>query len=364
MKKIGIVTLSGYFNYGNRLQNYALEQILNKKGYYVETLWINPEQLQKISIKQKLKLLIKKNIVLFLFKKEGNFTGRRKYKNFKKFSIHHLNEKKHFNKSNDLPKRVADTFDYFIVGSDQVWNPFYTNSSNLYHLSFAPPQKRIAYAASFGISELPDDYKTVVQTYLPFFKNISIREEEGAKIIKELTGNDVPIVLDPTLLLNREEWETIAIAPKNKPVRDYLVTYFLGSISEEKQMYIEKMSQKYNLKVIELAKKSDKDFYDTDPSGFVDLIKDASLLLTDSFHGTVFSILFETPFIVFERENKHGSMRSRIDTLLRVTELESRNIENINNFDEVLNINFSYAKSQLESEKNKSLDYLEKALDI
>ncbi|WP_347862243.1 polysaccharide pyruvyl transferase family protein [Salimicrobium sp. PL1-032A] len=362
MKKIGVITLNGYFNYGNRLQNYALEQILNKNGCYVETIWIDSKKLMRSTINQRIRVFVKKNLIDPFYRWEEFLNDKKRLENFEMFSLKYLNEKRYLSKKNTFQESDINTFDYFIVGSDQVWNPHYTSNSELYLLSFVPPHKRIAYAPSFGISTIPSDYKKVIQTYLLNYKNISVREEEGSRIIKDLTGKNVPVVLDPTLLLSNKEWMSIAQPPTNKPKKNYIVTYFLGEVSDERQKYIDRVTEKYNYKIIKLANKHDE-FYQTDPGGFVDLIKDASLVLTDSFHGTVFSIIFERPFIVFERENKHGSMRSRIDTLLRITNLESRNVENLEMRDEVTNIDFRSAKNQLETEKTKSIDYLKNALE-
>lgn len=373
MGKVGIITLNGYFNYGNRLQNYALEQVLRNLGYEVETIIV--DLISNINSNRQKKFIEKikeKNI------KEVYFATQNKiqeyvYKNklkqqrtiiFKDFSKRFISETKISISDQDIPKVLKDRYDFFVTGSDQVWNPYYTGGSSLQFLTFAPINKRISYAASFGISEIPNQYINNYKRWLSEMEYLSVREETGAKIIKKLTGKDAKVHVDPTMLLTKEEWLSISEVPSHKPKKPYLLTYFLGDIPNKRKNKLKEIARKNDLEIVHLAQIKDRKPYLSGPSEFIDYINSASVFCTDSFHGAVFSILLNRPFIVFDREGKTPSMNSRIDTLLNKFKLESRKIENIKFNSQVFEIDYSHIPPILEVERNKSLDYLKKALNI
>lgn len=192
---------------------------------------------------------------------------------------------------------------------------------------------------------------------------LSVREDDGAKIIKELTGKDAPVLVDPTLLLTREKWLSIAKEASNKPKGKYLLTYFLGGIPDNYKKQIKNIVKENKLEVINLGDIREKETYITGPSEFIDYINNCSILCTDSFHGAVFSILLEKPFIVFERIGS-TSMYSRIDTLLNKFKLNYRKAENMTWGEDVFNIDFSHIPSILSSERKKAIDYLNDALNV
>ena len=168
---------------------------------------------------------------------------------------------------------------------------------------------------------------------------------------------------DPTLLLTKEKWLSIAKEASNKPKDKYLLTYFLGGIPTQYKKEIKKTAKENNLEIINLGDIKEKDTYQTGPSEFIDYINNCSVMFTDSFHGTVFSILFEKPFVVFQRKGG-TSMYSRIDTLLNKFKLNSRKVENISWDDDLFSVDFSHVPQILEAERKKSLDYLKDALEI
>lgn len=367
MNKIGIVTLNGYYNYGNRLQNYALQEVLKSYNYDVETIWIDKNKLsiKQPFYKQVVKAVIKPKVILkkiknktFPYKKKDQRVER-----FKQFSNKYINETTYSISEHNMPKELLNDFEYFVVGSDQVWNPFYIRGSSLFFLSFVPKRKRISYAASFGISNIPENHVENYKKWISSMEHISVREQEGAEIVKQLTQRTPSVVVDPTILLSKEDWLIISESAKNKPKKDILLTYFLGEIPNEVQSKIKKYKKKYKLKVVNLADSKQKKYYLTDPSEFLDYIYSAKLFFTDSFHGAVFSILFETPFIVTNRKSKTPSMNSRIDTLLSTFKLESRHIDNVyDNDNQIFNMDFSHTYNILTYERNKAFEYLKKSL--
>lgn len=342
--KVCIMTLQGNFNYGNRLQNYALQEILKKIGYDVYSYPTNDTN-----------ALNKFKNVIFDYGKDGR--SIKKFSDFKRdrhFDIFTRNYIK-LSKLNDA--------DYYIVGSDQVWNPSFwgdiKNNKNIdyYLLKNIDPKKRISYAASFGIDKLPNKWEQVFQEELTKFKNISVREETGVNIVSNLTNRKSNLVLDPTMLLGKEEWEQIIVQPNKSK---YILLYYLGEVSEELQFYINSIEAKYELEVINIMDKKNK-YYSSGPAEFIGLIRDASLVLTDSFHATVFSILFSTPFLAFDRKQKnYNKMGSRIFTLLNTFSFEER-FNNLN-IDNPLQCDFNRVNKKLEIERKKSIEYLVNAL--
>lgn len=367
MKKVGIITLNGYFNYGNRLQNYALQETLKKYFKEVETILIKQNEMKKSNV-EKPKIINVISNPKVIFRKIYNIAvlnkkNRQRENRFKDFSEKYINESSYFLTKNKMPIEKVNEFDYFVTGSDQVWNPYFTSGSPLYFLNFASNNKRVSYAASFGISDIPSQYQKQYSKLLNEMSSISVREDAGANIVTKLTGKNSEIVPDPTFLLSKEEWLSLVKPAKNKPKNSILLTYFLGGIPHNVQKLINNYKKKYNMTVVNLADIKKLEYYLTDPSEFLDYINTAELFITDSFHGSIFSILFETPFIVADRKSKLPTMNSRIKTLLSTYRLEHRYIDNITDVD-VMNVDFSHINKILDSERARAFSFLERAFDL
>jgi tRNA threonylcarbamoyl adenosine modification protein YeaZ len=252
-------------------------------------------------------------------------------------------------------------YDYYVVGSDQVWNPHHGKLKDLDLLVGIPDSKRISYAASIGIDELPESVKDKAKEEWLKFKAISVREDKGKEIIEELTGrNDVQVNLDPTMLLTSEEWSKLAKRPKQLKTDKYILNYFLGELSEQRKNEIERIAKENDCEIINILDKNGE-FYETGPSEFLYLEQNAFLICTDSFHSSVFSILFNRPFIVFNREDINKSMNSRIDTLINTFKLTNRNYEGKITADN-LNHDYSEAFKILDSKRMEAKEYLRNAL--
>lgn len=375
-KKVGIVTLHGYFNYGNRLQNYAVEQVLKSLGCEVET--IRNESIPKNNsnvIKKVLRLLINnpKQFFVKIFKKINSNNkdkkveefNTRKKERFINFSKEFLNESDFFISPNNIPENFEADYDYFITGSDQVWNPTIGSSSPLHFLFFATQEKRIAFSPSFAISEIPVEYRDNFRKWINEMNYLSVRENEGAEIINRLAGRNAPVLVDPTMVLTKEDWKSIADEFPSKPEKNYLFTYILGNLSNEKEKSIKEIAKDNNLEIVNLADQNKLDYYTSGPREFLDFIKSASLVLTDSFHASIFSIIFKTPFIVFDRMDNNLPMNSRINTLLKKFDLMSRyNLSLNSNNNEIFSMNFDKVENILTKEREKVMSYLKEALDI
>jgi len=381
MKKIAILTINDYQNYGNRLQNYAAQEVIKSFGFQVETIvnstnyaLLNPNKITKIAkVKNLIELPVKEayNKVSFkiwklINKNKLNYLTNKKVESFKIFTSTYIKEAEITIAENNIPSDLSNKYDYFVTGSDQVWNPAFRYGSSIDFLTFAPPSKRIAYAPSFGVSEIPIEYVDKYKLWLSQMSNLSVRENAGANIIKDLTGRDTPVLVDPTLMLTKEKWISVSKAASNKPTKNYLLTYFLGGVSEKNKNIIKEISKKNDLQIVNLADMNEADTFVQGPSEFIDYINSASLFFTDSFHGVVFSILMETPFIVFDRRGHEPSMNSRIDTILSTFQLNSRLFKNIN-FDsneEIFEVDFFHVESIVEGERNKVCKYLKGALQV
>lgn len=377
-KKIGIITLNGYYNYGNRLQNYATEQILKSLGFEVKTIINNTSTIRKTknnSLSNRLKRIsrmdskelvkkIKTRFKYYANKKKIDNYKKEKRNLFKEFSEEYLNETDYKISKNNIPNNINNEFDYFVTGSDQVWNPFNVRRhSSINFLTFAPKRKRIAFAPSFGVSYIPDEDKDDFRSWISDMASLSVRENEGAQIIKNLTGRNAEVLLDPTMILDREEWYSISVPINNN--KNYLLTYILGEISRSKRKKIFDFANTNNLEIIDLAM-GPSDWSDTivAPREYLSYIKNASAVFTDSFHGTIFSILFERPFVTYKRKGSSESMLSRINTLLSKFEFESRIEDNIGDLEKVFEIKFSHIESILKVEKNKFIEYLNQSFNL
>lgn len=375
MKRIGLFTINDYNNYGNRLQNYAAQEVLKSLGFEVNTIvnttspLVNIKEedgflykfknLRKLTFKE-----FKSKIINFINREEIQKNHSKRIASFKEFTINHICETDFCISENNVPNDLADSYDYFVVGSDQIWNPVFRKGSSIDFLTFAPSEKRVAFSPSFGISKIPLEYANLYKKWLSEMAHLSVREDAGAKIIKELTDRDAEVLIDPTLMLSKEQWLKVSKAANNKPARKYMLTYFLGGIPRDYKEKINEIAEQNNLDIINLADIKEKEIYVTGPSEFIDFINSASLFCTDSYHGVIFSILMETPFVVFNRIENLPSMNSRLETLLRTFKLESRLIKNIENQEQIFKLDYSHVDMILHNERKKVFRYLNSAFGL
>ncbi len=357
MKKAAILTLNGNNNFGNKLQNYALQQYLKSNNLDAETIWI--KTLKNENFMLTILRNLKKNI-RYLFKE--NKKRIRKFKKFDKKYIKYSSKKINF--FDDLSK-INNKYDFFIVGSDQVWNHKMTHNFNIYFLDGVDDYKKISYAASFGTESIDNNYKDEYVKYLNKFRLISVREQKGKELIEKITDRkDTEVLIDPTMLLNVDEWDRIIKKPNGFGKKKYILNYFLGELSNQRKEAIEKVAKDNDCEIINILDKDDP-YYISDPSEFLYLEKNAFFVCTDSFHSCVFAFMFDVSFVVFDREQKGiENMNSRIDTLINKFKLKNRKYNGNNITKENLDHDYSEAYKILEKEREKSKDFLEKALDI
>lgn len=345
MKKVGIISIYDENNYGNRLQNYAVQEIIKKMGFEVETI-------KNTNICNGENYLDRVLTV-----------DKRRREKFLEFNEKYMNNSDEVVFHHKIDDNFHNNYDYFIIGSDQIWNyNFEDRFSDIVFAPFAPFEKRISFSASFGINQVPkEDY--IHYKELAGMKAISVREEAGAKIVKDITGReDAVVLLDPTMTIAREEWKKIAKEPENLTSKKYILEYFLGKVSPERREVINKFAKENGCEIIDILEL--ESFGATGPSEFIYLIENAYLVLTDSFHSSVFSILFETPFLVFDRiEAKMENMGSRLDTLLNKFNLHNRKY---NGYIDKSHIDNDYRQVNkiLDIERQKTLKFLKDALEV
>ena len=342
MEKVGIITIYDENNYGNRLQNYAVQTILEKMGFEVKTL-------KNINIVDGINYL-----------EEAEKVDYSRRKNFLEFN-------KNIKVSEDViyhdkvPENLHEEFDYFVIGSDQIWNHnFPDRFSDFVFADFAPSDKIVAFSASFGISEIEIDH---IEKYdkIKNVKNISVREEAGKQILEKHFGIlDAEHLIDPTLMLSADEWRKVSKRPEELKDEKYIFKYFLGPISEEKNKEILKFAEENHYKIIDVMDK-DGEHYATGPSEFLYLIENSEAVFTDSFHSCVFSIIFNKPFLYFPREGNLKNINSRLDSLFKKFNISGKTFEGkIDN--NCLKFDNSSIKEIITNEQDRAINFLNKAL--
>ncbi|MGO4179658.1 polysaccharide pyruvyl transferase family protein [Paenibacillus sp. TAF43_2] len=376
MKKIGISTVHTGFNYGSALQAYASKVILNELGYQGINISLigslikgRDVRLKKVAViairllKQPHNIRKRVNVYSDNMSKPYSEHSKELFKTFrlKKIQPYYYtwNQLKRLAKSND--------FKAFLCGSDQIWNAEALYVDPQYYLRFAPKEKRIAFAPSFGRDKIAYYNKSIITKYIKDIPNLSVREESGVSIIKDLTNKDAAHLIDPTLLLDGTKWDKyLKLKEDVSDSEKYILAYFLNEPSDYAIECIKKLAQNNKLKVIALPyQRKVTDWFDIAPDAgpveFIQYVKNALYVCTDSFHGTAFAVNYRVPFYTFERQyGSAGKQSSRLVSFLKLVSLDER----FNPTMELLDspIDFSNSKVVLEKERMKSVEFLINAL--
>lgn len=380
---IGICIRYFHENYGGMLQAFATTKLLEKYGIDYEIIRYKKKKDFKFIIKSLPRIF--NNVLLndkyealqkkLSFKEHPDIASNEKvrmqaFDNFRKKNFTKLSEEYY---GFEGLQEGAKKYEAVITGSDQLWSPAGL-PTNFYNLKFVPDNiRKISLASSFGVKYIPWYQKKRTKEFLNRIEYISMRENAGQKIVKELTGRDVPVVLDPVFMFNKEEWEEL-LPNKKEYEEEYIFAYFLGKNSEHRKV-VKEFAKKKNLKIVTLRHldqfvEEDEIFgdyapYDVSPDKFLNLLRGAKYVCTDSFHGAVFSIIHKKDFLVFNRysdTSKH-SKNSRIDSLCQNLEIQNcrynGDAENI--FSE--SIDYSKIDENYKKLKAKTDAYIDKALE-
>lgn len=367
--KVGIITRHAICNYGSILQSYATEKVINNLGY--EATIINyireDEKIENImDTYVNTNIFFSKNIFMRnLYKIMQGKNIRKMEEEFKYFRKKYLNMTEECNNNEELKNKVQD-IDIFCTGSDQVWGKIGNDEFDKnYFLEFAPRDKKcITYAASFGKNKISNNLTQNIKNLTDKYKKILVREKSAVEYLRQNGIHNVELVLDPTLLLDKGQWEKFA-EKENKLKKPYILIYQLHH-DKKFEKYVKNVEKKLNIPVyrvnpsIYFALKPGKFIYLPTPAEFLGLIKEAECILTDSFHGTVFSILFNKKFVDFI-PNVTGT---RITSLLSTLGLEDRIINDENNMDIIKNeVDYFKVNNILEKERLKSQGLLREVLN-
>lgn len=359
---VAIVTWIGTGNFGTSLQSYALHEYLKQKGYNVCLL--NEVSNNRKSIIARIKNILihtKSSLKIFLSK-----TGIIKSNSHKISSFNELNYNIINVRSGDTESIVANT-DVFVTGSDQIWNCYHSFSPFMF-LSFAGEKKRVAYASSIGTKDFPCSCASEVKKYLSLFKNIGVREKSACLYLKTFLGReDIKQVLDPTFLLDSSHWSHFsnnATIEFDVP-KEYIFCYFIGNNTSYGPL-LEKIKKQIGIEsVIVIQSLENKNFNSKDcriykqagPYEFVYLLRNSTMVCTDSFHACALSINLSKQFVVFKRFNDDDpkSQNTRIYDLLDVFDIKQCMSEDART---IPYINFEPVQNTLNEMREDSSNYL------
>lgn len=369
MKNIKIITFHNAHNYGAFLQIFALQkkieeknnvEIINYKNHIIMDIY-KIFYIDKTNIRSLFKSVISN--ILFLNKKVIKFFK------FNKIIKNNLNLTQKVYFSEDDLKADAPEADIYITGSDQVWNSEITlGLQDSYTLNFGSTNvKRISYAASIGNSKIPYNEKNIYMDKISRIDYISVREENAKNTLKEIGINKpIEVVLDPTLLLDKTEWDKKLI--KDKSIKSkYILAYFIEQ-DEEYEKILNNLSGITGLKIVHFTKRNKykknnfKSAFTSDPFEFVSLIKNAEYVVCTSFHATVFSIIFNKKFWVIP----HRKTGSRVTNLLDKLGISERAVNSLEEFEKLnydKEIDYEKVNKKLDEERKKSINWLNNAIN-
>ncbi|MEI2671596.1 MAG: polysaccharide pyruvyl transferase family protein [Marmoricola sp.] len=372
MSSVGIATLGGYTNYGNRLQNLALQEAIISLGHTpVLTIEGLPtRETRAVKTRRLLSTGWSRRHELF-DRLKGSSTrvpdihqvsdARRSA--LREFSHAHINSTSYADPNSLYQESSPEEFDHVVLGSDQVWNPAFTHANPAWFLDFVPPEQRIAYAVSLGVPKLPPYLTKRYRRGLSSFKAISVREHQAATIVEEIIGKRPQVVLDPTMLIGRDWWEQHMVRPTDLAPENYVAKFMLSAgdstrTSSVSLSDVHEFATKSDLSLVDLDTYTPPDKVALDPFEFIGVLKHSALVVTDSFHTAVFAILFHRPFLLVSR----GSMNSRFDTLLDHVALDGRHLVSKMDIHAALEVDWDSVDTKLAERRSLSWDFLERSL--
>ena len=319
MKKIGILTFHRAYNCGAIMQTFALQYIISKLGGeptiidYLSAA--KRENTKLLSFKYKTLKNILTDFVFDMYR----FSKKKKFDRFIKTYIP-ITQQSYCSKEQLIEMDEHNFFDLYIVGSDQVWNPGNTMDDDAYMLSFVgKTHKRNSYAASLGSAELTDEQIQKLKYNLADFNIVTVREKNSLEKYPFLSDYGTNVVLDPTLLLTKEDYSVIK---RKRLCKNYAFIYTVGK-ADKLRKYAQQICRERGLKLID-CKKSARFFIHSSPEDFLSFVENADIVFTNSFHGTAFSVIFEKKFVT--EVNLKGGFNNRSDDLLNLLNIHDRDI--------------------------------------
>lgn len=364
MKRIGIITYHRSQNYGAQLQAYATRTALEQLGHRAEVIDCN-----HIGEQKKLFHWNFRNLKAFLGACRNNMLSlvceKKRWRKFAEFSEHHIGLSAPCPTRAALEQLCAD-YDAVITGSDQVWHPQICEGNTAFFLDLPlRSEQKIAYAPSFGVAKYSE---AEAQCYMPLIQNIghlSVREEAGQALIRKHLHREAPLVLDPTMLLTKEDWSALATPAR---YQRYLLYFTILDEPPGTDAMVRRIAAERGLRIVRIGSLKDllkRDFINaraSSPQEFLGLVRDAELVVTSSFHGTVFSILFEKDFLCVLNNNDRNS---RLETLAAQLGTESRLVRRVAHFTLAAapeKTDYAAVRARLAARREESLQFLRNAL--
>jgi hypothetical protein len=368
--KIGLLTFhNNPINCGTALQAYALQQTIKSMGVDCKIIdYINDYRKKRFNMLDRAKKeLKKKNIDSAVKYFIGSLFMRCRKRKFLKFYNRYLDYTNKSFKSSEEMKILNKEFDKFIVGSDQVWNYNINGNDFTYFLDFVKESnKKIAYAPSFGLTNIPDNLKDKYKNNLKLIKYLSARENYGIQLIKKITGREANLVLDPVFLLSKEQW--LSLCKNNQRQKKYIFCY-TAEPGQWKNFLIQTKFSLAKYKINKLTKPTIKDLISPrvkvdiciSPMDFIERIVNARLVVSSSFHGVAMSIILNVPFIAVLSGDRGKD--ERLLNILKIAGLEHRILNKKMNLDDVnRSIDFCQAEAKIKEYRNKSISFLKNAI--
>ena len=361
--KIGTLTFHNAANYGAVLQTYALIKVLQALGVESEVInYLSPFNEKRFRKKPLRNYLKPRELYNVIFNNSYQKYNNEIFHNFVAEFIPLSDDV--YSSQTDL-KNVENNYDAIIVGSDQIWNLACTEGDDSFFLPFVKnTSKKNSYAASFGFTEIIPSQREKYASLLHDFNNISVREDEGVTIVRELCGHEAVKVEDPTILLNEKDWGIIADYSKCPLGCEYLLLYLM---SEDKDIirFAQNYARKHSLNIVYITqrfmKRIKKAIYlrDVTPCQWVGLFLKANTIVTNSFHGSAFAVNFKKN--MFIKTIPHSIANSRLISLISQYDLKSRLINNVGqvDYEPIESVKISEI---LEKRRKESLVFLKKVI--
>lgn len=355
--KVGILTFPGSQSYGASLQMVGLYKTLQDLDCTVEIInYMNPFMKGRKHVPVTTSTLRK--II-------GHIKGFPKVIRFKEFEKSIMMYPNHQVNDHKQLSHICIRYDYVVCGSDQVWNPLITGSDYSYFLDFLDDsEKKIAYAPSFGVTSLEDKDYIYIKHALENFTHLSVREESGKKLIKELTSIDCPVVIDPSMLRTQEEWKCLEKKVKQLP-KKYIMFFMLNNVDYAKR-FAEELSEKTGYPIVNVCGIIDKNRFVgknmslVGPDEWLYTMDNASYVITDSFHGTVFSILFEKENFI----SLASATNSRIITLLDTVELKNRILDDNSVIEQYGKVDYTHVREIIAQKRKEGIRFLKESMNL
>lgn len=352
--KASIITMTSTYNYGATLQAYALQEYVETLGCSCNVIdhmgWSGARTIDitKLSKDEILKLPYKKKLELG-------------YRKFEKFYAEHMHMTERYPTISSLHGTPPQS-DLFITGSDQVWNP--RDLRKEFYLDFAPREAiKISYAASIGVSEIPEESREQITSLLGNLDAISVREQVGKSLLEQLTDKPITVNCDPVFLLNEAQWSSMSVQVPNIE-EDYLLCYLIYKPKWFNE-WAKAMKKATGLKIVLVGLQGYRSVYCdyfvrcAGPREFIWLIEHAKAVATSSFHGTVFSIIFGKPFVTMPDPPRPD----RIHNLLGMFNLQDRELYDNENVDITRGYSHNTVKAVINAEQRKTQEYFRMVMD-